>query len=184
MIAEEVVAMTFRSATMRDLDRIEEIYRRIHDREESGHTTIGWIRSIYPTRATAETAIRRGTMYVEESHGAVVAAAKIDQEQVPEYADAPWTVNAPADEVLVLHTLVVDPAESGKGCATAFVRFYEDCALQRGCRYLRMDTNERNAAARALYRKLGYSEIGIVPCVFNGIPGVQLLCLEKTLADR
>ena len=44
-----------------------------------------------------------------------------------------------------------------------------------------MDTNERNASARALYRNLGYREVSIVPCACNGIPGVQLVCLEKTL---
>ena len=173
--------MTFRIATMGDLDRIEEIYSRIHDEEEAGRATIGWIRAIYPTRATAEIAIRRGTMYVEEIDGRVVAAAKIDQEQVPEYADAAWTADAPEDRVLVLHALVVDPAESGRGHATAFVRFYEDFAKKRGFPFLRMDTNERNTAARTLYRKLGYREIGIVSCVFNGIPGVRLVCLEKTL---
>ena len=175
--------MTFRRAAMRDLDRIEEIYNQIHDEEEAGRATIGWIRKIYPTRATAETAIQKGTMYVEEAHGRIVAAAKIDQEQVPEYADAAWTADAPADQILVLHALVVSPTESGKGYATAFVRFYESFAREHNCPYLRMDTNERNAAARALYRKLGYREIGIVSCVFNGIPGVRLVCLEKQLED-
>ena len=173
--------MKFRKATASDLDRIEEIYSQIHDEEEAGRATIGWIRAIYPTRATAETAIRKGTMYVEESNGRIVAAAKIDQEQVPEYADAAWTTDASADQVLVLHALVVSPADAGRGCATAFVRFYENYAREHNCPYLRMDTNERNAAARALYQKLGYQEIGIVSCVFNGIPGVRLVCLEKTL---
>ena len=32
-----------------------------------------------------------------------------------------------------------------------------------------------------MYQKLGYEEIGIVPCVFNGIEGVQLVLLEKRL---
>ena len=173
--------MTFRKAEMKDLDRIAEIYSRIHDEEESGRATIGWIRSIYPTRATAETAIRKGTMFVEEVDGHIVAAAKVDQEQVPEYADAAWTTDAPGEKVLVLHALVVDPDEAGRGRATAFVRFYEDRARAHGFPFLRMDTNERNAAARALYRKLSYQEIGIVSCVFNGIPGVRLVCLEKTL---
>ena len=46
---------------------------------------------------------------------------------------------------------------------------------------LRMDTNERNAAARSLYAGLGYKEVGIVSCDFNGIPGIRLVCLEKLL---
>ena len=43
----------------------------------------------------------------------------------------------------------------------------------------RIDTNARNTAARAMYRKLGYKEIGTVPTTFNGIPGVDLVLLEK-----
>ena len=45
-----------------------------------------------------------------------------------------------------------------------------------------MDTNERNTAARALYRRLGYREADVVPCVFNGLEGVRLVLLEKQLA--
>lgn len=82
---------------------------------------------------------------------------------------------------MVLHTLVVSPRIKGVGYGTKFVAFYEQYALDHGCRYLRMDTNEKNQAARSLYRKLGYTEVGVVPTVFNGIEGVQLVCLEKKL---
>ena len=47
-----------------------------------------------------------------------------------------------------------------------------------------MDTNARNTPARALYAKLGYAEVGVVEGVFNGIPGVRLVCLEKGLETR
>lgn len=42
-----------------------------------------------------------------------------------------------------------------------------------------MDTNQKNTAARALYKKLGYREVDIRLCGFNGIPGVNLVLLEK-----
>ena len=54
-------------------------------------------------------------------------------------------------------------------------------ARENGCTVLRMDTNAKNAAARRLYQKLGYAEPDIVPCIFNGIPNVQLVLLEKKL---
>ncbi|MDO4501754.1 MAG: GNAT family N-acetyltransferase [Coriobacteriia bacterium] len=172
----------FRLATEADLDAIEQIYDAIHDQEESGAVTIGWVRGVYPSRASAQVALDAGDMYVAVDDGVVVAAARINQEQVPEYADAAWAVDAPADQVLVLHTLVVDPNRGGRGYGRQFVAFYEQLARERNCPYLRMDTNERNVRARALYAKLGYAEPDIVPCVFNGIEGVQLVCLEKTLA--
>lgn len=94
-------------------------------------------------------------------------------------ASVPGGMTAPPEQVLVLHTLVVDPTVKGKGYGTAFVAFYEQLARETDRPYLRIDTNARNTPARALYKKLGYTEAGIVAGTFNGIPNVQLVCLEK-----
>ena len=171
----------FRRAEMGDLSAIAAIYDEIHAEIEAGRASIGWIRGVYPTRATAEASIRLGDMYVEIEDGEIVAAARINQHQGPEYDGASWSFDAPPDEVLVLHTLVVPPRCGDHGYGTKFVHYYEDCARKRGCPFLRMDTNAVNAAARSLYRKLGYREACIVPCEFNGIPNVQLVCLDKRL---
>ena len=171
----------FRLARPADIDQVAAIYDRIHTEEEAGRSSVGWIRDVYPTRQTAQDSLQAGDLVVAEEAGQVVAAAKINQEQVPVYAQAAWTLAVPPEQVMVLHTLVVDPLVKGTGIGTRFVAFYEDYARAHGCRALRMDTNERNAAARALYRKLGYGEVSILPCEFNGIPGVNLVCLEKVL---
>lgn len=173
--------MEIRKATKKDIDQIEKIYENIHDEEEKGLATIGWIRNVYPTRKTAEDALGRGGLFVMEEEGKIVAVAVINQIQVEEYKYAAWKHSAKEDEIMVLHGLAVDPYQKGKGCGRAFVAFYEDYAKQHHCNALRMDTNARNTRARSLYHKLGYEEIGIVPCVFNGIPDVQLVCLEKYL---
>jgi len=174
-----------RKAILEDISQVTAIYDRILSKEESGQAVIGWVRGVYPTEQTALDALRAGTLFVLEQDGAVAAAAKIDRNQVPEYADASWQdPDAPPEQVMVLHTLVVDPARSGQGCGTRFVQFYEQYALEHGCLYLRMDTNARNAAARRLYARLGFHEAGIVPCIFNGISGVQLVCLEKRLGQE
>ena len=156
------------------------IYDALHDAEERGDIIVGWQRGVYPTEETARIAFERGELFVEED-GGVVAAAIINKRQVDVYEGAPWRFPASPDEVMVLHTLVVSPFVSGKGYGKAFVAFYEEYAAASGCRYLRMDTNERNNRARAMYKRLGYEEIGIVPTVFNGIEGVGLVLLEKAL---
>ena len=172
--------MKVRKAVQEDIDRVSEIYELIHDREEKGLTAIGWKRNVYPVKDTARSALFRNDLYVlEDDDAKVIASAIINKAQVPEYALAAWKHSAEDDEIMVLHTLCIDPAEQGKGYGRAFVSFYEDYAHKNGCRELRMDTNAINKAARAMYRKLGYEEAGIVPCVFNGISGVQLVCLEK-----
>ena len=172
----------FRKANMHDIDRISEIYDEIHIEEENGDMTTGWVRDIYPTRKTAEEAIIKGDMFVEEDNGQIVATAKINQEQVPEYSDASWEYIVVENQIMVLHTLVVSPRMKGKGYGSKFVDFYEKYSLECGCYYLRMDTNERNLNARRLYKKLGFKEVSIVTCVFNGMEGVKLVCLEKKLS--
>lgn len=75
----------------------------------------------------------------------------------------------------------MDPLRKGRGYGRTFVSFYEEYAKNHGCLALRMDTNVTNLRARRLYRTLGYEEIGVVSCVFNGIPNVKLVCFEKYL---
>ncbi|KAB8299733.1 GNAT family N-acetyltransferase [Bifidobacterium apri] len=116
-----------------------------------------------------------------EDEGKIVAVAIINQIQADEYKYATWKHSAKDNEIMVLHGLAVDPYQKSKGYGKAFVAFYENYAKRHNCIALRMDTNVRNAKTRNLYRKLGYEEIGVVKCVFNGIPDVQLVCLEKYL---
>lgn len=173
-----------RKATAADIPAISAIYEDIHTQEEAGQAVIGWIRGVYPTEETAQAALERDDLFVLEDEGQAVGAAIINQIQVNCYYGAPWRYPAEGSEVMVLHTLVISPKQPGRGYGKQFVAFYEDYAQKNGCPYLRMDTNARNTRARAMYQKLGYEEIGIVPTVFNGIEGVQLVLLEKKLSEE
>lgn len=143
--------MQFIKATSGHIDAIAAIYGRIIDAQEQGRLTVGWQRGVYPTRQTALDALKRGDLFVCVDGGQVAAAAIINRIQVPVYAEVGWLYHAEPDEVMVLHTLVVDPLRAGRGYGTAFVAYYESYAKNNGCPVLRMDTNEKNAAARRLY---------------------------------
>ena len=173
--------MDIRKATEHDIDAVGRIYLNVHAAEAAGITHTGWQPAVYPLRTTAESALARGDLYVMTDGCDTVAAAIINRIQVDVYAGAAWDYDARDDEVLVLHTLAVDPAYAGRGYGTAFVAYYEDMARTLGCKVLRMDTNAINTPARRLYAKLGYREADTVPCVFNGIAGVKLVLLEKRL---
>ena len=172
--------MTIRKAIAADVPAVSDIYEAIHTAEETGLTTIGWVRGVYPTIHTAQAACERGDLFVLED-GKILGAAIINQSQCDGYETARWRYPADDSEIMVLHTLVISPDAPQCGYGKAFVAFYEEYARKQGCRYLRMDTNARNARARAMYEKLGYSEIGIIPTTFNGIEGVNLVLLEKAL---
>ena len=98
-----------------DLDAIEQIYTRVHNDEEKGLATTGWIRGVYPIRETAEQALKRDDLFVLKVEGKVVATGIINKIQVDVYKDIGWKHSVPDEEVMVLHTLAVDPLEKGKG---------------------------------------------------------------------
>ncbi len=172
---------TIRLAAAEDIDAVAAIFERIIEDEERGISAVGWKRGVYPTKATAETALKQGDLFVLEDEGRVVAAMRVNHEQVPEYSSCRWEYPAGDEQIMVAHTLVVDPAAKGKGYGRQMVAFYEQYAREHCCPCLRMDTNAINTRARALYKSLGYKEIGITPCVFNGIGQVNLVCLEKKI---
>ena len=98
--------LSFRKATDGDIDKIAEIYSDIHTCEEEGKTVIGWIRDVYPTKATAISARKRDDLYVGEDNGEIVGAAVINKIQVDEYKYGKWEYDVSDDKVMVLHTLV------------------------------------------------------------------------------
>lgn len=172
-----------RKAMISDIDSVVKIYDALHEEEERGRISTGWIRGVYPTRASAKAALERGDLFVYEENGTVLAAGIINQIQVDVYYSAPWEYETADDQVCVLHTLVVSPSAGRRGIGKQFVRFYEEYAKKHRCPELRIDTNERNIAARAMYRGLDYKEIAIVPTIFNDIPDVNLVLLEKRLKE-
>jgi len=134
----------FRRATIDDLNEIVKIYSDIHTCEENGILNIGWVRDVYPTEKTAEESVRRGDMFVSEFNGRIIGAAIINQNQVDSYKNGKWSYVAADNDIMVLHTLVISPDNSGKGYGKLFVKFYEQYALSNGCSYLRLDTNEED----------------------------------------
>lgn len=171
----------FKKAKKKDIKRITEIYNEIHTAIEQGRATAGWVRGIYPTEDTVKNAVAVGDMYIEKVGRNIVAAARINQIQDSAYKKVNWKYNAPADEVMLIHTLGVSTKHAGHSYGKSFIDFFESFALKNNCPYLRLDTNEKNSVARRLYSKLGYREAGVVPTKFNGIDGVNLVCLEKHL---
>ena len=170
-----------RKATESDIPAVAEIYAHILANEDPAKPATGWLKGIYPVEATARAALGRDDLFVCIEDDKVVASAIINRTQVDVYADCKWSLECEDDEVMVLHTLTVEPACAGRGIGRKFVAFYEDYARGHNCKALRIDTNAVNVTARGLYAKLGYTEVGIVPCVFNGIPNVMLVCMEKLL---
>lgn len=174
--------LIIRKAKAEDIDTIEKIYEAILDREEStGVIYTNWHKGLYPTRADAEGALKAGTLYAGEIDGRVVACVNLNSIQPEEYAKISWSVEAEGREVLVIHTLCIDPEYAGNKIGDKFVDFAEETALKLGCKTIRIDTYEGNIPASSLYRKKGYTYTGSEHFLFQGVIPESLICFDKVL---
>lgn len=173
--------MEIRKAVPQDIDAVEQIYNAVLDDQEQNTNFTNWQRGSYPTRETAETALTAGTLYIQTEGDKMVGCAVFNHEQLPEYANVRWEYPGTGNEILVIHTLCIDPAAAGKGYAKALVSYAEALGRELGCTALRLDTYEGNTPARAMYNKLGYRFVGGTEFFFQGYIRETLVLFEKQL---
>ena len=170
-----------RKAGSTDLPAISAIYEAILDREEQGPVYTNWQRGKYPTVDTARGALDAGTLYVGEDGGVLWGVVNLNGEQLPEYDAIPWSIPAEREQVGVIHTLCIHPAQSGKGLARQMVAFCEEESRRLGKTVIRLDTWEGNLPANRLYPSLGYRYAGAAEFFFMGFIQETLNCYEKLL---
>ncbi len=175
------MTVNFRKATENDIDAIEQIYNKIHRYEKEGKLTVGWEEGVYPVRETAVHSLAKDELFVAEADEVTVGSAIFNHFQPEGYDRVKWQYEYDESRILVMHTLTVDPDYGRKGIGNKFTLFYEEYAKENDCLALRIDTQEKNAAARKMYNKLGFRETGITDVSFNGIPSVRLVLLEKNV---
>ena len=74
-----------------------------------------------------------------------------------------------------LYSVVVAPSARGQGLGARLVVRAERCARDRGCTGMQLEVRQDNAAARALYRHLGYDERQVLPDYYeDGATGLRL----------
>ncbi len=80
-----------------------------------------------------------------------------------------------------IYSLVVAPQARGQGIAQSLVERAEHEARNRGCDRVRLEVREDNAAARALYARLGYQVWRALPDYYED--GGAGLRLQRRLKD-
>ena len=150
-----------RAANAFDLDATGRLYNEVVGFLNATENLTGWGNE-YPTRTDAEAALSEGALYVALREKELAGTVILNQKPAAEYFGEPWQVVCEWSEVLIIHTLAVDPRFRRNGIAEALLKFAEALAKQRGLRAIRLDGYRKNEPAFALYEKLGYKFIGMV----------------------
>ena len=168
-----------RKATKDDVVPVAELYDILLDYEETHEKFTSWEKGIYPTVDTAKLGVKKGSLYIYEKDGRVLASVILDTTQPPEYKKIAWSVDAKYNQALVVHTLCVHPEHAGEGIGSAIVDFAKDLAKEKNCLAIRLNTTERNLHAAHLYEKNGFFVVGTQKILLNGqIPCDSHLFME------
>lgn len=143
------------------LDEVGMIYERIHEDLSQTVNYPRWPRGIYPTEESAQEAIDKNELYILKDHQQIIGLVILNQEQDLGYENVDWQVEAKDYEVMVIHTLAIDPRFKGKGYAGIMIQKIKQFAVQKHCLALRLDLTQGNVPARNLYQKHGFYFTGI-----------------------
>ena len=91
--------------------------------------------------------------------GTVTVCGPYEVESAPWTAEVPWFRDR---DTAHFHQFAVDPRLQGQGVGRRLVAACEDWARKNGYRRMALDTAEPATALRALYRRLGYGDVGQV----------------------
>lgn len=149
--------MLIRHSTVRDIDRIMQIYERARAFMVQTGNPNQWGPTNWPPRSIIEQDVACGKGYVCEHDGAIVGVFYFDSgaDVEPTYAqidDGAWLDASPYG---VVHRIASDGTVRGTG------QFCLEWAFAQ-CGHLRIDTHADNVVMQNLLRKLGFVHCGTI----------------------
>jgi ribosomal protein S18 acetylase RimI-like enzyme len=173
--------MIIKKAILDNLDLVETIYHDSIDWLDSQNIH-QWQKDIYPTRDTAEKALKKDCLYCCFVDERMVGTFIINEIQPPQYQTLNWKYNH--GRAMVLHTLVVKPCEAGQGIGRSVLKYVIDQAQQNEYACIRLDAFPDNRIAIRLYLSFGFEYVGKVFFDIKEPSYEWYDCYEKKIAEE
>jgi ribosomal protein S18 acetylase RimI-like enzyme len=153
--------------TMNNIDELEKLYNDLNDFLESGTNYAGWKKGVYPIRETAVSGIENNNLFVLKVNNEIAGSIILNHKQESAYSQVNWGIEAAPKEIIVIHTLVVNPKYIKNGIGKKLMDFVKKYGVERGIKTIRLDVSIHNTPAISLYEKCGYKYVGTVDLGLN-----------------
>lgn len=150
------IYMNIRQAKFNEYERIRDFYYILIDDLDKREIPLGWKRDIYPSQEFLKDCLNNQELYIGEINGRIASAMILNHNYNDEYKGIEWLISVNDEELLVIHTLGVNPQFSGKGLAKEMVKYAIDHAREEGIKSVRLDVWEANILAEKVYLNVGF----------------------------
>ncbi|KUG57387.1 hypothetical protein AVL62_13215 [Serinicoccus chungangensis] len=180
---EEPARLRFRQAGPADTAAAQAAYRQVIDHLATTVDFPHWHTENRPTRTEVTGWVDAGELYLalDERERSIAGVVALNHEAPDAYRQAAWDVEAPPEQVLVVHALAVCPDFLRQGVARFLVDATLEVAREKGCRAVRLDTYVENTAARGLYARCGFTDLGVHTLHYEGTDLSQFHLFERVL---
>lgn len=145
-----------------DIDEIEWLYNDLNHALESGINYPGWKKGVYPIRSDAVKGVSEGNLYIAKYKDKIVGSVILNHEPESAYDSVKWKTANNYSEILVVHTLVVNPNYFRVEIGKRLMNFTYEIAEKLNMKSIRLDVYENNKPAIKLYEKCGYVYVDTV----------------------
>ena len=152
--------MEMRQAVAQDLQAILDLYHEASDAMIGTPYDCCWRRDIHPSDEFLAYFVDKGDMTIAVDGGELAAAVGIDHDLGHDYGALPWLIDAPDEQVAVVHLLTVQHGYRGQGLSRELLRASLDRARAKGMRTARLAATANNLPAIALYASEGFVTVG------------------------
>ncbi len=147
--------MNIRLARIDDLDRINELYKRIIEDIHNNKKINMW-NDIYPF-CEFEKNIKDKDMYVLEDGKKIIGSFALTDFDYPEYHVINWKYKN--KKFFYINRLVIDVDCQGKGYSKNAMDYIENYAIENNYEVVRLMLHIDNKIAMSLYEKYGFEKI-------------------------
>ncbi|MFK5582381.1 GNAT family N-acetyltransferase [Serinicoccus sp. LYQ131] len=177
------VRWNFRQAEASDTAAAQAAYRQIVDHLAATVDFPHWHTENRPSEDEVQEWIGSGELYLtlEQTGGRIAGVVALNHAAPDAYLHAPWALEVPPEQILVVHALAVSPDFLRQGVARFLVDASLDVAREKGCRAVRLDTYVENIAARELYARCGFTDLGVHTLHYEGTELNQFHLFERVL---
>lgn len=148
-------------AKAKDLQRVIAFYRDVTENSAAAAACCRWKWGQHPSQEMVSGYVQDDCMYLMQEGDRILAAAALTMRQGEDYRPVDWAVDAPDDQVAVVHLLCVDPAIHRQGMGRRMMRYLMARADAEGRKAIRLDALCCNLPAHRLYESLGFAMRGV-----------------------